>query len=55
VIKTKPVRFSAQLFFKIEPGKRAAVEQLAKMEGLSLGEAARALIDEALKARGVEF
>jgi hypothetical protein len=51
--KMKPVKYSAQLFFKVEPQKRAVVEKIAAVEGLSLGQAARQLLDAGIAARGL--
>lgn len=53
-MKTKPVKYSAQLFFKCEPQKRAAVEHMAEAQGLSLGEAARMLLDAGIAAKGLD-
>lgn len=47
----KQVKFSAQLFFKVEPETRAAVEKLAQNEKLSLGEAARQLLSAGIEKK----
>ncbi len=47
------VKYSAQLALKLEPRQRHAVEKLAE-QGMSLGEAARELLDAGIKARGIE-
>ena len=49
----RSVKYSAQLFFKVEPQKRAAVERIAEDQGLSLGGAARMIIDAGLAAKGI--
>lgn len=49
----KQVKYSAQLFFKVEPKKREAVEHIAETQGLSLGEAARMIMDAGLAAKGI--
>ena len=42
------------LSFRITIQTRTALEKFSKMEGISLGEAARTIIDEAMKSRGIE-
>lgn len=50
----REVRFSASLAIKLEPIARRAVEELALEKHISLGEAARALINAGIEARGIE-
>jgi hypothetical protein len=50
----RPVRYSAQLALKLEPKARRAVEMLAEKERTSLGEAARALLDEGIRSMKIE-
>lgn len=49
----KPVKYTAQLALKLEPYQRKAIEKLAGDE-MSLGEAARALLDAGIRSRGIE-
>ena len=46
-------KLSASLALKLAPGQRRAIEVLAENEALSLGEAARDLLTEGMKARGI--
>jgi len=50
----RPAKYTAQLFFKCEPQKRIAVERLAEDNGLSLGEAARLVMNAGFVAKGIE-
>ena len=49
----KGVKFSESLAMKLAPAQRRAVELLAEKEQMSLGEAARALLSDGMKARGL--
>ena len=51
VLKTK---YHKTLTAKITDKQRAAIDNLAKVEELSIGEAARALLDAGIRARGIE-
>jgi hypothetical protein len=50
----KPIRYTSSLAMKLEPATRKAVERLAKKENLSLGGAARELLDAGIRAKGIE-
>jgi hypothetical protein len=50
----KPVRFTAALAIKLEPNTRRAVESLAAKNQMSLGEAARVLLNAGIVAKGLE-
>jgi tRNA nucleotidyltransferase/poly(A) polymerase len=47
----RAVRFSAQLALKLEPQTRSVVEMLAEKEQMSLGEAARELLNAGIRAK----
>ena len=49
----KQIKYSASLAMKLTPEQRRAVELLAEREGISLGEAARELLSEGVKTRGI--
>jgi hypothetical protein len=49
----KPRKFIESISFRLSHSQRIAVQRIAEEEELSLGEAARALLDEGLKARGM--
>lgn len=51
----KPIKYTAQLALKLERRQRQAIEFLAETAELSLGEAARELLDEGIRARGIEI
>jgi hypothetical protein len=46
-------RLQDNLSVRITIESRAALERLCKIENITLGEAARTLIDEGIKARGI--
>lgn len=50
----RSVKFPATLVAKVDFKTRQAVEKLATREGMSLGEVTRDLLNEGMKARGVE-
>jgi hypothetical protein len=50
----KNVRYSAQLAVKLEPKTRKVVEDLAERRKMSLGEAARELLNAGIAAKGLE-
>jgi len=50
----KPVRYTAALAIRLEPKTRSIVEALATKDKLSLGEAARELLNAGIVARGLE-
>jgi hypothetical protein len=54
VIDLRVVKYSLQLAIKIEPTTRKIIENLAERENLSLGEAARELLNAGIAARGLE-
>jgi len=49
----KPVAYPASLALKLGEHQRRAVEKLAEREKMSLGGAARVLLDAGIKARGL--
>jgi hypothetical protein len=49
----RPIRYTASLALKLEKHQREAVERLAYQERTTLGEAARVLLDEGIRARGI--
>ena len=51
----KPIKYTAQLALKLEHRQRLAIEALAETDELSLGEAARELLDEGIRVRGIEI
>lgn len=46
-------KFVDSITFRLSTKQRAAVEKLADQDELSIGEAARALLSEGIKARGI--
>ncbi len=50
----RPRKFTEEIAFRIPQKTRAIIEMLADQEQLGIGEAARALLDEGIKARGIE-
>jgi len=50
----RKVRLRESLNIKLLPEQRSAVETLAEQKSLSLGEAARELLDAGIAARGIE-
>lgn len=49
----RPIRYTASLALKLEKHQREAVEQLAYQERVTLGEAARELLNAGIVARGL--
>jgi len=49
----RPTKLPSSLALKLTPGQRRAVEDLAIERRSSLGEAARVLLSEAMRARGM--
>jgi hypothetical protein len=49
----KQVKLQASLAIRLTAHQRRAVELLAEQEEMSLGEAARELLDEGIRARGL--
>jgi hypothetical protein len=49
----KAIHLSGSLSMKLAPSQRRAVELLAKKQKISLGEAARELLDAGIHARGI--
>ncbi len=49
----RAVKYTAQLALKLEPQTRRVVEMLAEKEQVSLGEAARELLNAGIEARGL--
>ena len=49
----RPRKYLTSISFAISAQDRAAVETLAEKEQLSLGEAARVLLSEGIKSRGI--
>jgi hypothetical protein len=49
-----PVRMTDALAFKVTPMHREAVERYAEQLNVGICEAARALLDEGIKARGLD-
>jgi len=49
------MRLTDQLALKLEHRQRQAIESLAETAKLSLGEAARELLDEGIRARGIKI
>ncbi len=50
----KPRKFNESLTFRLSQSQRIAVQHVADEEKLSLGEAARDLLSEGLRSRGIE-
>ena len=50
----KRTKFSQTLTAKITDKQRTAIMNLAEVEEMSLGEAARELLDAGIQARGIE-
>ena len=47
--RTYQARLTAKMIFQATPEMRAAIVQIAEREGISLGEAVRRLVDDALR------
>ncbi len=50
----KPRKLETAISFALSTRTRAIITRLAEEENISLGEAARALINEGIKVRGIE-
>jgi predicted transcriptional regulator len=49
----RAVKYTSQLALKLEPKTRTVVEMLAEKEQMSLGEAARELLNAGIRAKGL--
>jgi|BarGraIncu01122A_1022018.scaffolds.fasta_scaffold07964_2 hypothetical protein len=49
----KPRKYVDSITFRLSLKQREAVQQLADMEELSIGEAARALLDAGMRTKGI--
>jgi hypothetical protein len=51
----KKVKYSASISLKLLPSMRMAIETLGEREAISLGEAARELLQAGIQAKGIKF
>ena len=51
----KPPRYTSQLAVKLEPRTRSILEMMAEKGQMSLGEAARELLNAGIEAKGIAW